>query len=452
MPNYFELELCFNFRIELGPNKYQIILSQMSLFENTLKQIKKAATLMNLDSEIEDVLSVPQRKVEVNLPVRMDDGTLKIFPGFRVQHNNYMGPYKGGIRFHQQVDMEEVLALSAWMTIKCSVVGIPLGGGKGGVIVNPKELSEAELERLARKYIQMIAPVIGPDKDVPAPDVNTNAKIMCWMADEYSKIVGKDSPGVVTGKPIENGGSQGRSIATAQGGVFILDEYVKEQNMDPRNLKVIVQGFGNAGGVAAQLMAPRGYQIVGASDSQGGIFCNHGISPDGLLQCKIEKDSVKNCGLDMSQLHGMDGANCEIVDNESILEQECDVLVLAALENQITAENAGRIKAKVILELANGPVTPEADEILAERGILVFPDILANAGGVTVSYFEMLQNASGEYWSADTVAEKLKEIMVTAWLEVKNHAGKYQCTLREAAFITAIARIENKIRENSGEF
>ncbi len=420
----------------------------MSLFENTLKQMKKASRLMNLDKDIEDILSRPQKIIEVDVPVQMDDGSSKVFKGFRVQHNNALGPYKGGIRFHPQVDMAEVQALAAWMTIKTAVVGIPLGGGKGGVVVNPKELSEAELERLTRKYTQLIAPVIGPKTDIPAPDVGTNPQIMEWIADEYSKIVGKNSPGVVTGKPLDKGGSRGRGSATAQGGVFVLNEYVKENGMDVRETKVVIQGFGNAGGVAAKLLVENGYVVLGASDSQGGIICTHGIDPNELLTCKIEKKSVKNCGRHVEEIHDKDGMTCRMVNNEELLEAECDVLVLAALENQITAENADKIKAKVVLELANGPISPEADEILHKKGIVVLPDILANAGGVTVSYFEMLQNADDKYWSKEEVISKLKDIMVHAWKEVNSTAKKYTCPLRVAAYITAIKLIESKIHNN----
>lgn len=419
-----------------------------SLFESTLKQIQKAAEIMKLQKEILDIMSTPQRQVEVSLPVRMDDGTLKIFKGFRIQHNNAPGPYKGGFRYHEQVDLGEVKALSAWMTMKCSVVGIPLGGAKGGVIVDPKQLSQAELEGLTRKYVQMIEPIIGPDKDVPAPDVNTNSKMMDWFADEYSKLVGKDAKGVVTGKSIEHGGSKGRGNATAQGGIYILEEYAKEVGLNPKETKVIIQGFGNAGGVAAHLLAPMGYEIIGASDSQGGIMCTHGINPAELMSCKVEKNSVVNCGVHASEVHGMDGSTCKKVTNEELLEEECDILVLAALENQIHEGNADKIKAKLIIELANGPVTPEADEILAKRGIMVIPDILANAGGVTVSYFEMLQNASNEYWTEEQVNEKLRVIMVEAWKNVKGNADQYGCTLREAAFITALKRLETKIKES----
>jgi len=418
----------------------------MSLFENTLKQIKKASELMKLDKDIEDILSRPQNIIEVDIPVQMDDGSSKVFKGFRVQHNNSLGPYKGGIRFHPQVDMAEVQALAAWMTIKTSVVGIPLGGGKGGVIVNPKELSEAELERLTRKYTQLIAPAIGPKTDVPAPDVGTNAQIMEWIADEYSKVVGKPSPGVVTGKPLDKGGSKGRENATAQGGVYVLAEYARENGMNPQETRVIVQGYGNAGSVGAKLLATDGYKVVGASDSQGGIVCTHGFNPEELLACKVEKDTVKECGFRVGE--GTEGMKCKKVSNEELLEADCDILVLAALENQITAENSGKIKAKVVLELANGPVSPEADEILHERGVVVLPDILANAGGVTVSYFEMLQNADGKYWSEEEVNSKMKDIMVRAWKEVSLNAKKYNCPFRVAAYITAIKRIESKIHNN----
>ena len=418
----------------------------MTLFENTLAQIDKAAKIMSLDEDVRRVLSEPQRKVEVSIPVRMDDGTLRIFDGFRVQHNNSRGPYKGGFRYHQQVDMEEVKALAAWMTLKCAVVGIPLGGAKGGVIVNPKELSEGELERLTRAYARLVAPVVGPDTDVPAPDVNTNSKIMDWFADEYSKLKGSDMKGVVTGKSLENGGSKGRNNATAQGGVYVLEEFLRSKSIEPKTAKVIIQGFGNAGGIAAKLLTDAGYEVVGTSDSQGGIFCSHGINPDELLSCKIEKDSVVNCGVHASEVHGMDGSTCKKVSNEELLELECDVLILAALENQITEENAGKIKAKYILELANGPITPEADEILGQRGIIVVPDILANAGGVTVSYFEMLQNASNEYWTEEDVNEKLKDIMIKAWKEVENNGEKYNCSLREAAFITALAKVGEELK------
>jgi len=402
-----------------------------------LKQIEQAAKIMNLDPNVKELMSHPQRIVEVNIPVKMDNGELRFFKGFRVQHSNYCGPYKGGIRYHQQVDMGEVTALSAWMSIKCSVVGIPLGGGKGGVVVNPKELSLGELERLTRGYIRGIADVIGPTKDVPAPDVNTTPQIMNWIADEYSKYVGHDARGVVTGKDLEHGGSKGRNIATAQGGVYVLDEIARQQGFEPKNTRVVIQGFGNAGGVMAKLLFEKGYKIIGASDSQGGVIISEGMNPDEMLACKAQNETVVKCG----------GSSGKVVTNEQLLEEDCDILILAALENQVTAANADKVKAKIVFELANGPTTPEADNILAKKGVMVVPDILANAGGVTVSWFEMLQNADNKYWTEEEVFQKLLPIMVNAYKELKKNADKYGCTLRNAAYVTALKRIEAKIRE-----
>ncbi len=411
----------------------------MSLFKNTLAQIERAADIISLNQDVFKILSVPQRTVEVSVPVKMDDGSLRVFEGFRVQHNNAFGPYKGGFRYHPQVDMEEVKALSAWMTIKCAVVGIPLGGAKGGVMVNPKELSQDEIERLTRSYVRLLEPVLGPDKDVPAPDVNTNAQVMDWFADEYSKIKGSDMKGVVTGKSLENGGSKGRSSATARGGVYVLGEFLREKGATPSETKVVVQGFGNAGSVATKLLAAEGYEVVAVSDSRGGISCTCGVDPEEIGACKIEKGSVTNCG---------NPDECKRVSNEELLELECDVLVLAAMENQLTKDNAESVKAKYILELANGPVTPEADEVLSKNGVIVLPDILANAGGVTVSYFEMLQNEKNEYLEEDEINLQLKEIMVRAWKEVSTNKEKYGCTYREAAFATALAKLEAKIMES----
>lgn len=408
----------------------------MSLFENTLAQIEGAAGIINLHPDVFKILSVPQRTVEVSVPVKMDNGSIKVFEGFRVQHNNAFGPYKGGFRYHPQVDMEEVKALSAWMTIKCSVVGIPLGGAKGGVMVNPKELSQGEIERLTRSYVRLLEPVVGPDKDVPAPDVNTNAQVMDWFADEYSKIKGADMKGVVTGKSLKNGGSKGRSAATAQGGVYVLDEFLREKGVSPSETRVVVQGFGNAGSVAAKLLAAGGYEVIAVSDSQGGISCTCGVNPEEIGACKVEKGSVTNCG---------NPEECKRVSNEELLQLECDVLVLAAMENQLTKGNADRVKAKYVLELANGPISPEADEILSKNEVEVLPDILANAGGVTVSYFEMLQNKKNDYLEEEEINRQLKEVMVKAWKEVSVNKEKYGCTYREAAFATALARLEAKI-------
>ena len=418
----------------------------MSLFQNTITQMRKAAQLMKLDPHIETHLSHPQRILEVSIPIHMDNGAVQIFRGFRVQHNNARGPYKGGIRFHPEVDMEEVKALAMWMTIKCAVVGIPLGGAKGGVIVDPHVLSARELETLSRGYIRAVAPIVGPEKDIPAPDVYTNPQIMAWMADEYSMLQGRNKLGVVTGKPLEVGGSEGRGEATSQGGVYVLLEALKNMNMKPSKTRVVIQGFGNAGANVAHLLENEGFKIVGVSDSKGALYCSGGIHPKEAIACKREKGHVGECfvaGIEYDATKSTaKGAACEMLTNEQLLELDCDVLVLSAMENQVTKANAKKIKAKVILELANGPTTPEADEILAKNGVMVLPDILANAGGVTVSYFELVQNEMNFYWSAEEIQTRLKEIMVKSWHEVEEISKKHHCTLREAAFISALKRLE----------
>lgn len=418
----------------------------MSLFENTLQQIREAAQIMELDRDIEMILSNPTRVIEVSIPIKMDTGEIRVFQGYRVQHNDAAGPFKGGIRFHPDVDMSEVKALATWMTIKCSVVGIPLGGAKGGIILDPHKLSQRELESLTRKYVQLIGPFFGPDIDVPAPDVYTTPQIMAWFADEFSSIKGHNELGVVTGKPVEFGGSEGRNEATSQGGTYVLQEFMNKIGKKPEEMTVIIQGFGNAGSNAAKIMSKDGYKIVGVSDSQGGLICEQVINPDELMTCKIEKGTVKECGLIASELHGRQGEACRKVTNEELLETECDILVLSALENQVTKDNAAKIKAKYILELANGPVSPEADKILESRGIVVIPDILANAGGVTVSYFEQVQNKMNYYWTADEVSQRLKDIMIKAWQRVSGNAEKHKCSLRQGAFITAMSRLEKIIK------
>jgi glutamate dehydrogenase len=414
----------------------------MALYENTLKQMKKAADLINLDGELRTILEEPMRIVEVSIPVRLDGGSLRIFKGYRSQHNNFAGPFKGGIRYHQQVDLSEVKALSAWMTMKCSVVGIPMGGGKGGVIVNPKELSVGELERLSRGYARAIAPVIGDQVDVPAPDVNTNGQIMSWIKDEYSKFVGKETPGVITGKPLEDGGSIGRSDATAQGGIYVLDKLAEDKGINPSEASVIIQGYGNAGGFMAKMLHDKGYTIKGVSDSRGCLVASEGgFDPERVSAIKAEKGSV----VDAKGEEGFE--NVTICDDSEFLTAECDILVLAALENQITAENADKFKAKYILELANGPVTPEADSILEQKGIIVVPDILANAGGVTVSYFEWYQNVNDEKWTYEQVQEKLVKIMHDAYADVSGNASEFGCDMRTAAFITAMKRLAKLYEE-----
>lgn len=414
----------------------------MSLFENTLKQIRKASALMNLPSNVEAVLSHPERIIEVSLPVVMDDGHLRVFQAFRVQHNSIRGPYKGGIRYHPQVDMDEVKALSTWMTMKCAVVGIPLGGAKGGIVMDPKTLSARELEAVTREYARAMTPFIGPEIDVPAPDVYTNSQIMAWIADEYSKIKGHNVLGVVTGKAIETGGSLGRDTATSQGGVYIIEEYLKSVGKNAAGLTVAVQGFGNAGSHVARLLKALGMKVIAISDSKSALHCEDGMDPDAAIVCKAEKGQVGECT--------PVGAKCDIISNETLLTLPCDILVLSALENQVRVDNADKVQAKLIVELANGPVTPEADEILARKGIPVLPDILANAGGVTVSYFELVQNQMNYYWSAEEVQAKLKPIMVNAWKDVHGNAEKFKCTYREAAFITALKKLEAAITMRRG--
>jgi len=406
----------------------------MSLFENTLAQINEAAGIMGLDANVKEVISHPKKMLEVSVPVKMDDGKTKVFKGYRVQHSDVRGPCKGGIRYHWQVDIEEVKALATWMSMKCAVVDIPYGGGKGGIECNPKELSEGEMERLSRGYIGAISQIIGPELDIPAPDVYTNAQIMSWFADEFSKIKGKPQMGVVTGKPLEFGGSLGRNTATAQGGVYVLLKYLKDNNIDPKGLKVIVQGFGNAGMFAAKILYAEGLKIIGVSDSKGGIYKEGGFDPNEVDAVKQEKGSVQN-------FESMDK-----LTNEELLELDCDVLVLAALENQIHKDNAINVKGKIILELANGPITPEADEILVKKKVEIIPDILANAGGVTVSYFEWVQNLANFYWTEKEVQQKLKPIMEKALEKVLIMQNKYESTMRQAAFILAIKRIEDTMR------
>ncbi len=417
----------------------------MSLFENTLAQIRKASDLMGLSANAREVLSRHERILEVSVPVKMDDGTVRVFQGYRCQHNSLRGPYKGGIRFHPDVDLGEVKALSAWMTMKCAVVGIPLGGGKGGIIVDSKKLSPRELEAMTREYARAITPFIGPKMDIPAPDVYTNAQIMGWIADEYSKIKGENVLGVVTGKALAMGGSEGRDTATSMGGMHVLMEYLKERGVAPAGLRVAVQGFGNAGSFMAKFAQEAGMSVIAVSDSKNGVFCAGGLDIPTVMAGKAEKGEVALC-----TNAGIGGAACSVVSNVELLALDCDILVLSALENQVTQENAANVKARMILELANGPVTPEADEILKGMGVPVIPDILANAGGVTVSYFELVQNEANYYWSAEEVQAKLKPIMVKAWMDISANQKKYNCTYREAAFISALRRLADALKWRRG--
>lgn len=416
-------------------------------FFSALKQLEKVKKFISIDKNIIAQLQSPQKFLEVAIPVRMDNGVIKVFKGFRSQFNNARGPYKGGIRFHPGVNESEVKALSMWMTWKTAVVDIPLGGGKGGVVVNPKELSKRELEKLSRGYIQAIYKFLGPDIDVPAPDVYTDPRIMGWMLDEYEKLVGHHAPGVITGKPLSIGGSKARGYSTAQGGFYVLDEAVKKilqrrvsndgtrhDFVKSKSKKVIVQGFGNAGANMAEILNENGYIIIAVSDSKGAIYNPRGLNIKNLLEHKREKSSVVT----------FKGGKKLKTD---ILEQEADILVLAALENSITAENADKIKAPLIIELANGPITPEADTILVKNKIEVVPDILANAGGVAVSYFEQVQNAYSYYWTEEDVLEKLKTLMASAFKEVWSRKEKYKCDIRTAAYVLAVERVAQAMRD-----
>lgn len=407
-------------------------------FENALKQLDKASKIIQLDPKIHEGLKSPKRVVDVSVPVKMDNGETKEFQAFRSQYNDALGPFKGGIRYHPGVNIDEVKALSFWMTMKCAVVGLPLGGGKGGIIVDPKTLSLGELERLSRGYIQAIYKYIGPTRDVPAPDVYTTPQIMGWMMDEYEKLVGEHAPGVITGKPLCLGGSAGRGFSTAQGGVYVTREAAKKLNWKPEETTVAIQGFGNAGSHMAKILSDLGYKIVAASDSKGGVMNMNGLDVFALEAHKEKTGSV------------LGFAGAEEISNESLLELSVHVLVPAALENVITAENAPRVKAKMIVELANGPVTPDADEILHENGVLFIPDILANAGGVTVSYFEQVQNAMNYYWEEKEVLEKLEKIMVTAFNAVWETKEKYQTDMRTAAFVRAVERVAEAMKARGG--
>jgi glutamate dehydrogenase (NAD(P)+) len=392
-------------------------------------QFDHAAHKLDLDDGMRRVLRVPQRELTVNFPVTMDDKRVQVFTGYRVQHNVSRGPAKGGIRYHQDVTLDEVRALAMWMTWKCACVNIPYGGGKGGVIVDPKKLSAREVEGLTRRFTTEMSPLIGPDRDIPAPDVNTNAQTMAWIMDTYSMHHGFTIAGVVTGKPVSVGGSLGRNEATARGAVFTLQQWAKATRTPLDGARVAVQGFGNAGSIAAALLAAEGAVIVAVSDSQGGILNRTGLDPAKVVAWKQEHGTVV----------GFPGTDA--VSNREILEVDCEILVPAALENQITQANAPRIAAKVVAEAANGPTTPEADEILYDRGVFVIPDILCNAGGVTVSYFEWVQDMQSFFWTEERINESLKGIMDRAFGSVLAMSTKHEVDMRTAAYMVAVARV-----------
>ncbi len=393
------------------------------------QQFDAAAEKLDLDDGLRRVLRVPKRELTVNFPVTMDDGRVEVFTGYRVQHNVSRGPAKGGIRYHQDVSLDEVRALSMWMTWKCATVDIPFGGGKGGVIVDPKQLSTREVEGLTRRFTTEISPIIGPDRDIPAPDVNTNAQTMAWIMDTFSMHHGYTISGVVTGKPISIGGSLGRNEATARGAVFTLLQASKVLNLPLSGARVAIQGYGNAGSIAATLLAEQGATIVALSDSSGGIHNPSGLDPAKVSAWKREHGSVV----------GFPGA--DEVSNAELLEVDCDILVPAALENQITAANAGNIKARIVAEAANGPTTPQADAILHDKGVFLIPDILCNAGGVTVSYFEWVQDMQSFFWTEDRINESLKEIMDRAFESVHAMSEHREVDMRTAAYMVAVARV-----------
>lgn len=416
------------------------MVEELDPFKIAQKQLDDAAAIMSLDKQALAILREPKRVVTVNIPVRMSDGTTETFTGFRVMYNDARGPGKGGIRFHPEENVSTVKALAAWMTWKTALADIPFGGGKGGVICDTKKMDAFELENLSRSYVRALAEVVGPKKDVPAPDVYTTPQIMAWMMDEYNKLAGGSEPGFITGKPVEIGGSQGRFDSTAMGGMYILRNAAKMAKMDLKKARVAIQGFGNAGKFAFDIANTMlGAKVVAISDSKGGVYSEKGLDYDKLSAAKEQTGTVQ----------GYKGT--EDVSNEDLLELDVDVLIPAAIENQITGKNADRINAKMVLELANGPVTPDADKILFEKGILDLPDFLVNSGGVIVSYFEWVQNNSGEYWTEDSVYKKLDGIVTKSFNDMVAMQKEYKekgkkITPRQAAYIIAVDRVAKAMK------
>jgi len=403
---------------------------ELNPFEIAKRQLRECAEILKLDESTHSVLMNPMRELRVSMPVRMDDGSIKAFEGFRIAYNNALGPTKGGIRYHPEETVDTVRALAAWMTWKCALLDLPLGGAKGGIICNTKEMSEGELERLTRSYIRAVWQFIGPRKDIPAPDVYTNAQTMAWMMDEYSSITGETQFGVVTGKPLCIGGSKGRDDATARGGLYVIREAAEILGINLGNTTMAIQGYGNAGYYAAVLAEELfGCKVVAVSDTKGAAYSEKGIDSKAIGEHKSETGSVV----------GFPGT--ELISNEDLMELDVDILVPSALENVITKKNANRVKAKIIAELANGPTTPEADAVLYKKGIHLLPDILCNAGGVTISYFEMVQNSTLCCWCDEEVDERLDEKMVSAYHSVLGASNKYGINMRKAAYIVAVERV-----------
>lgn len=417
-----------------------------TLFEDAQSRLTEVMKYITLSDDVISRMKFPKRTLIVSIPVRMDDGRLRVFKGYRVQFDDTRGPTKGGIRYHPSVNLDEVTSLSFWMTIKCAVVGLPFGGAKGGIEVAPKELSLLELERLSRGYIRAIADIIGPKRDIPAPDVYTNATIMGWMADEYNQIMREQLPAVITGKPIHLNGSLGREAATGRGALFVLLQWAKFKNLIPEQTTIAVQGFGNAGFHFAKLATQAGFKIIALSDSKGGIISNDSLDPQLIMNHKQTEKTLKA----MLYCEGTvcEEAEFETISNEQLLELNVDILVLAALENQITEHNAANIKAKHILEIANGPINAAADELLNQRGVSVLPDVLVNAGGVTVSYFEWVQNRAGFYWEESEINHRLQNVMDKEAVNIFNLAQKNNTSLRTAAYLHGINRISGAMTEH----
>ncbi|MGE6488827.1 Glu/Leu/Phe/Val family dehydrogenase [Paenisporosarcina sp. NPDC076898] len=399
----------------------------LNLFTSTQDVIQDALNKLGYDEGMFELLKEPLRMLEVRIPIKMDDGKVKVFTGYRAQHNDAVGPTKGGVRFHPEVSEDEVKALSMWMTLKCGIVDLPYGGGKGGIICDPRQMSMNEIEKLSRGYVRAISQFVGPTKDIPAPDVFTNSQIMAWMMDEYSRIDEFNSPGFITGKPIVLGGSQGRERATAQGVTICVEEAAKKRGIDMNGARIVIQGFGNAGSFLAKFMSDAGAKVIGISDAYGALHDPNGLDIDYLLDRRDSFGTVTTLFENT-------------ISNQELLELDCDILVPAAIENQITAENAHNIRASIVVEAANGPTTTEATKILTDRGILLVPDVLASAGGVTVSYFEWVQNNQGYYWTEEEVNEKLYKKMVEAFENVYTVATTRNINMRLAAYMVGVRK------------
>jgi glutamate dehydrogenase (NAD(P)+) len=408
-------------------------MEELNAYRIALEQFNRAAEKLNLDANLAEILKHPKRQLTVSIPIRMDDGRVRVFEGYRVQHNVARGPAKGGIRYHPNVTLDEVKALAMWMTWKCATVNIPYGGAKGGIICDPKKMSAAEKERLTRRYTHEILPIIGPEKDIPAPDVYTDAQTMAWIMDTYSTTLGYSSLGVVTGKPVELGGTKGRHEATGRGVMYAVEEACRYLKLPLKDSRVAVQGFGNVGHIAAQMLFDKGARITAISDSQGGILSSQGINPYEALKHKAS-----------GSVAAMPATSP--ISSSELLELDCDILIPAALENQITEENASRVRARIVAEGANGPVTPAADRILHEKNVFLIPDVLCNAGGVTVSYFEWVQDLQGLFWDEAQVNQQLERIMKKAFHEVNETASREKTDRRTAAYMLAVKRVAEATR------